>query len=78
MKRFGQGIDTQAHQIFRHIEVSCKHRLQNVLTCTDAIDSTTIDLCLSLFDWAPATKGRAGVKVHTLLDLRGNIAAFIV
>ena len=42
-----------------------------------AIDSTTIDLCLSLFDWAPATKGRAGVKVHTLLDLRGNIPAFI-
>jgi hypothetical protein len=42
-----------------------------------AIDSTTVDLCLSLFDWAPATKGRAGVKVHTLLDLRGNIPAFI-
>ena len=34
-------------------------------------------MCLSLFDWAPATKGRAGVKVHTLLDLRGNIPAFI-
>ena len=38
-----------------------------------AIDSTTIDLCLSLFAWAPATKGRAGIKIHTLLDLRGNI-----
>ena len=42
-----------------------------------AIDSTTIDLCLSLFEWAPATKGRAGIKVHTLLDLRGNIPAVI-
>ena len=42
-----------------------------------AIDSTTIDLCLSMFEWAPATKGRAGIKVHTLLDLRGNIPAFI-
>ena len=41
-----------------------------------AIDSTTIDLCLSLFDWAPATKGRAGVKLHTQLDLRGNIPSF--
>ena len=41
-----------------------------------AIDSTTIDLCLSLFDWAPATKGRAGVKLHTQLDLRGNIPTF--
>ena len=42
-----------------------------------AIDSTTIDLCLSLFAWAPATKGRAGIKIHTLLDLRGNIPAVI-
>jgi hypothetical protein len=41
-----------------------------------AIDSTTIDLCLSLFEWAPATKGRAGVKLHTQLDLRGNIPTF--
>lgn len=43
-----------------------------------AIDSTTIDLCLSLFEWAPATKGRAGIKLHTQLDLRGNIPAFIL
>ena len=41
-----------------------------------AIDSTTIDLCLSLFEWTPATKGRAGVKLHTQLDLRGNIPTF--
>lgn len=42
-----------------------------------AIDSTMIDLCLSLFAWAPAAKSRAGVKVHTSLDLRGSIPAFI-
>jgi len=42
-----------------------------------AIDSSMIDLCLSLFDWAPAAKSRAGVKVHTSLDLRGNIPRFI-
>jgi len=42
-----------------------------------AIDSTMIDLCLSLFAWAPTAKSRAGVKVHTALDLRGNIPAFI-
>jgi hypothetical protein len=42
-----------------------------------AIDSSLIDLCLSLFNWAPAAKSRAGVKVHTSLDLRGNIPAFI-
>jgi transposase len=43
-----------------------------------AIDSTTIDLCLSLFEWAPATKGRAGIKLHTQLDLRGNIPTVIL
>jgi hypothetical protein len=43
-----------------------------------AIDSTTIDLCLGLFDWAPASKGRAGIKVHTQLDLRGNIPTVVL
>ena len=42
-----------------------------------AIDASTVDLCLSLFAWAPSAKGRAGVKLHTLLDLQGNIPAFI-
>lgn len=42
-----------------------------------AIDASTIDLCLSLFSWAPSAKARAGVKLHTVLDLRGNIPAFI-
>ncbi len=42
-----------------------------------ALDSTTIDLCLSLFDWAPFRSTKAAVKVHTLLDLRGSIPAFI-
>ena len=42
-----------------------------------ALDSTTIDLCLSLFDWAPFRTTKAAVKMHTLLDLRGSIPAFI-
>ena len=42
-----------------------------------AIDSSTIDLCLSLFNWAPAANARAGVKVHTQLDLRGNIPSVV-
>jgi hypothetical protein len=42
-----------------------------------AIDASTIDLCLSLFAWALAPNERAGIKLHTLLDLRGNIPAFI-
>jgi hypothetical protein len=40
-------------------------------------DSTTIDLCLSVFPWAPFRSGKAAVKLHTLLDLRGNIPSFI-
>ena len=42
-----------------------------------ALDATTIDLCLSLFEWAPFRKTKAAVKLHTLLDLRGAIPAFI-
>ena len=42
-----------------------------------AIDASTIDLCLSLFSWAPAANARAGVKLHTLLDLHGNIPSVI-
>ena len=42
-----------------------------------ALDSTTIDLCLSLFPWARFRTRKAGVKLHTLLDLRGNIPTFI-
>jgi hypothetical protein len=42
-----------------------------------ALDSTTIDLCLALFPWARFRKKKAAVKLHTLLDLRGNIPAFI-
>jgi hypothetical protein len=42
-----------------------------------ALDSTTIDLCLSLFPWAEFRKHKAAVKMHTLLDLHGNIPTFI-
>ena len=42
-----------------------------------AFDSTTIDLCLSLFPWAPFQQQNAAIKLHTLLDLRGSIPTFI-
>ena len=42
-----------------------------------ALDSTTIDLCLSLFDWAPFLSAKAAIKLHTLLALHGTIPAFI-
>ena len=42
-----------------------------------ALDATTIDLCLSVFPWAPFRSAKGAVKLHTLLDLRGNIPSFI-
>ncbi len=42
-----------------------------------ALDSTTIDLCLTLFPWAPFRSTKAAIKLHTLLDLRGAIPSFI-
>jgi hypothetical protein len=42
-----------------------------------ALDATTVDLCLSLFEWAPFRANRAAIKLHALLDLRGAIPAFL-
>jgi len=42
-----------------------------------ALDASTIDLCLSVFAWAPFRSTKAAIKLHTLLDLRGNIPTFI-
>ncbi len=42
-----------------------------------ALDSTTIDLCLTMFPWAPFRSTKAAIKLHTLIDLRGNIPSFI-
>jgi hypothetical protein len=46
--------------------------------CVYALDSTTIDLCLSVFPWAQFRKRKAAVKLHTLLDLRGNIPSVVI
>ena len=43
-----------------------------------AFDSTTISLCLSIFPWAKFRKRKAAVKLHTLIDLRGNVPSFIL
>ncbi len=51
--------------------------LDDVNAAVYALDSTTINLCLSLFDWAPFRSTKAAIKLHTLLDLRGQIPAFI-
>jgi len=57
-----------------HLEDPMGVELKNSLY---ALDSTTIDLCLSLFPWARFRKRKAAIKMHTLLDLHGNIPTFI-
>lgn len=52
-------------------------RTRSIVTSRSAFDSTTIDLCLSLFPWATFRKHKGAVKLHTLLNLRGNIPSFL-
>lgn len=66
------------HLISRARKLYEKEKLDIELDATIyALDSTTIDLCLNLFDWAPFRTTKAAIKMHTLLDLRGTIPAFI-
>jgi Transposase DDE domain/Domain of unknown function (DUF4372) len=69
---FAQTLIAIARPMYAHdpIGVDLDHSLY-------ALDSTTIDLCLSLFPWAKFRQQKAAVKMHTLLDLRGNIPTFI-
>ena len=69
---FAQRLITHARKLYAEEDLGLD--LSNTVY---ALDSTTIDLCLSLFPWAPFRSTKAAVKMHTLLDLRGNIPGFI-
>jgi len=69
---FAQVLIEQARRLYRDEDLGVD--LQNTIY---AFDSTTIDLCLSLFPWAFFHHKKAGIKLHTLLDLRGSIPTFI-
>jgi len=69
---FAQCLIAQARKLYSGDSFGIE--LQNT---TYALDSTTIDLCLSLFPWALFRTTKSAVKMHTLLDLRGNIPSFI-
>jgi len=66
-----QRLITQARELYAQEDLGLD--LSNTVY---ALDSTTIDLCLSMFPWAPFRSNKAAVKMHTL-DLRGNIPGFI-
>ena len=69
---FAQVLIKIARELYANEDVGLE--LKNVVY---AFDSTTIDLCLSVFPWAKFRKTKAAVKLHTLLDLRGNIPVVI-
>jgi hypothetical protein len=70
---FAHLLIRQARALYRDDEFSLA--LQQTVY---ALDATTIDLCLSLFPWAHFRKRKGAVKLHTLLDLRGNIPTVII
>jgi hypothetical protein len=69
---FAQRLISQARELYAGEDLGLD--LSNTVY---ALDSTTIDLCLSVFPWALFRTTKAAVKMHTLLDLRGNIPSFI-
>lgn len=69
---FAQVLILKARQLYR-----CDEFGLEISNTVYALDSTTIDLCLSVFWWARFRRAKAAVKLHTLLDLRGNLPTFI-
>jgi hypothetical protein len=69
---FAHGLITRARALYAGDNFGVE--LDNTVY---ALDATTIDLCLALFPWAPYQQSKAAVKLHTLLDLRGSIPAFL-
>src|SRR3990172_2230325 len=76
--------DWRLYADFAHVLIAQARRLYaedrfgvDLSNTVYALDSTTIDLCLSMFPWASFRSTKAAVKVHTLLDLRGAIPSFI-
>jgi hypothetical protein len=70
---FAQVLIAQARTLYRGDEIGIE--LDHMVY---ALDSWTVDLCLALFPWASFRKRKAAVKLHTLLDLRGNIPSLII
>jgi hypothetical protein len=70
---FAQGLITTARSLYAKDDFGLQ--LEQTVY---ALDATTIDLCLSLFPWAKFRKSKGAVKMHTLLDLRGNIPTTII
>jgi len=71
-QEFGYYLINIAQRLYRNEDLAIE-----LTQSLYALDSTTIDLCLSLFPWATFRKTKAAIKIHTLLDVRGSIPTFI-
>ncbi len=69
---FAQALIRRARELYAHDSLAV-----DLEQTVYALDSTTIDLCLSLFPWARFRRRKGAVKLHTLIDLRGNIPTFV-
>lgn len=69
---FAQVLIARARKLYLHDDIGFEFEQPAY-----AFDSTTIDLCLSLFSWAKFRRRKGAIKLHTLIDLRGNIPCFI-
>jgi hypothetical protein len=69
---FAQRLIVQARRLYANESLGL-----DLTNSVYALDSTTIDLCMSIFPWAQFRSTKSAVKMHTLLDLRGNIPSFI-
>jgi len=69
---FAQALIHQARDLYSNEDFGVE--LDNTVY---ALDSTTIELCISLFQWAQYSRTQAGVRIHTLMDLRGSIPTFV-
>jgi len=84
LAKANESRDWRIYADFAHILINIARKLYatedfgvELKQAAYALDSTTIDLCLSLFPWAKFRKHKAAVKIHTLMDLRGSIPCFI-
>ncbi len=74
---FAKVLMSKAQKIYSSESLADKN-LSEINNSLYALDASVIDLCLSVFPWAKYTRIRSAIKLHTLLDLRGNIPSFIV
>jgi hypothetical protein len=71
---YAQSLMPQARDLYRDMRIATDEEVKNTVY---AFDSSTVDLCLSLFRWARFRKTKAGIKLHTMIDLRGIIPVYI-